>query len=232
MVNIGSSTVSRLRSSGFGKMVADFSCSATPTVIHLHGFGSDSSHEVVRSAVNSELPLIVTPRGMLEDWALNHNKLKKRLAWALFQRRDLHRATAFHATALSESQSIRRLGFKQPIAIIPNGVELSSMTGMNQGVSQCASTRVKTALFLSRINPKKGLLMLLEAWKRVKPEGWRLVIAGNDDSNHLPIVERKMKELGLMGKVEFAGPLFGDARCMHTEMQTCLFCLLFLRTLG
>jgi glycosyltransferase involved in cell wall biosynthesis len=70
----------------------------------------------------------------------------------------------------------------------------------------------KTALFLSRINPKKGLPMLLDAWKKLAPKGWRLVIAGNDDSNHLPVLERQIVELGLSDQVELVGPLFGDAK--------------------
>ena len=54
--------------------------------------------------------------------------------------------------------------------------------------------------------------MLLNTWKRIAPEGWRLVIAGNDDSNHLPLVERKILDLGLEEWVEVVGPLFGVAK--------------------
>ncbi|MCH8475199.1 MAG: glycosyltransferase [Opitutales bacterium] len=70
----------------------------------------------------------------------------------------------------------------------------------------------RTALFLSRINPKKGLPMLLDAWKKVAPEDWELVIAGNDDSNHLPTIEKKIAELGLQKQVTLAGPLFDEAK--------------------
>jgi glycosyltransferase involved in cell wall biosynthesis len=149
---------------------------------------------------------------MLEPWAINNSKWKKKLAWALYQKRDLRRATAFHATAHSEAESIRRLGFKQPIAVIPNGVELPQLPSSIEweGLKVKRSEGgVKTALFLSRINPKKGLQMLLDAWKRVAPEGWRLVIAGNDDSNHLPVLQQKIVELGLSDQVEIVGPLFG-----------------------
>ena len=54
--------------------------------------------------------------------------------------------------------------------------------------------------------------MLLDAWKKLAPQGWRLVIAGNDDSNHLPVLERKIVELGLSDQVTIVGPLFGDAK--------------------
>jgi glycosyltransferase involved in cell wall biosynthesis len=158
---------------------------------------------------------------MLEPWAINNSKWKKKLAWMLYQKRDLQRATAFHATAQSEAESIRRLGFKQPIAVIPNGVELPKIADgrwdMVDGESDPRSSnfdlpRQRTALFLSRINPKKGLPMLLDAWKKLAPVDWRLVIAGNDDSNHLPVLEQKIVELGLTDQVEIVGPLFGDAK--------------------
>ena len=54
--------------------------------------------------------------------------------------------------------------------------------------------------------------MLLDAWKQLAPDDWRLVIAGNDDSNHLPVIEAKIRELGLDDSVEIAGPLFGEAK--------------------
>ena len=190
------------------------------SVIHQHGIWLRSSHAVTGFAYRNKLPHVIAPRGMLESWAINNSKWKKKLAWMLYQKRDLTRATAFHATAHSEAESIRRLGFKQPIAVIPNGVCLPQAGDgglkINDGgdddspsiINHQSSTR--TALFLSRINPKKGLPMLLDSWKKLAPVGWRLVIAGNDDSDHLPVLERKIVELGLSDQVEIVGPLFGD----------------------
>jgi glycosyltransferase involved in cell wall biosynthesis len=174
-------------------------------LIHSHGLWLPFNHKMSLIARREELLHVVAPRGMLEPWALNNSKWKKKLAWTLYQKRDLQRATAFHATAHSEAESIRRLGFKQPIAVIPNGVVLPKLKADNLKTGN----RVKTALFLSRIHPKKGLPMLLDAWKQLTPKGWRLVIAGNDDSNHLPELERQIAELGLSDQVEIVGPLFG-----------------------
>ena len=52
--------------------------------------------------------------------------------------------------------------------------------------------------------------MLLDAWGRLAPADWRLVIAGNDDSNHLPVIEQI--EQGLGERVVIAGPLFGKVK--------------------
>lgn len=181
-------------------------------VVHLHGIWLDICRNTANWARSNDTCLVISPHGMLEPWALNHKKFKKQIAMKLYQRGALRSARAFHACSLQESDNIRRLGFKQPIAVIPNGVQLPEAVEWESGkVGRCESAE-KTALFLSRINPKKGLPMLLDAWKKLAPVGWRLVIAGNDDSNHLPVLERKIQELGLQEQVEVVGPLFGDAK--------------------
>lgn len=207
----GTSFLDRLQADNFGSALDAVHQSTPLSVIHQHGIWLRSSHAVTSFASRNRLPLVVAPRGMLEPWAINNSKWKKKLAWMLYQQRDLERATAFHATALSEAESIRRLGFKQPIAVIPNGVELPELKSETLK-SENQKPKIRTALFLSRINSKKGLPMLLDVWKRIAPDNWKLVIAGNDDSNHLPVLYRKIVELGLSHQVELVGPLFGDAK--------------------
>lgn len=197
----------RLRGAGFGAALTNRNLKVPISLIHQHGLWLRSSHESVAFASKRNIPLVLAARGMLEPWAINNSKWKKKLAWMLYQKKDLKRVTAFHATAESEAESIRRLGFKQPIAVIPNGVELPELN--QSSVINHQISDKKTALFLSRINPKKGLPMLLDVWRKLAPENWRLVIAGNDDSNHLPVLERKIAELGLSDQVEIVGPLFG-----------------------
>ncbi len=200
----------RLLAANYCKYLGQLSGSDLPNVVHNHGVWLRCSYEVGAFTHKREIPYVLSPRGMLEPWALNHSKWKKKLAWQLYARRSCEFASSFHATAESEAESIRRLGFKQPIAVIPNGVQLPRFDPSS--VFRPSSSEKRTALFLSRINPKKGLPMLLDAWKRLSPEGWRLIIAGNDDSNHLPVVRQKIAEFGLGGQVEIAGPLFGEAK--------------------
>ena len=207
----GTSILDRLHSPNFKLAMSKLHRESRVSLVHQHGIWLRSAHDVITFANKHEVPLVLSPRGMLEPWAINNSKWKKKFAWAFYQNRDLEKVTAFHATARSEALSIRQLGFKQPIAVIPNGVHLPKITTHKEKISLPISKK-KTALFLSRINPKKGLPMLLDAWGRVAPTDWRLVIAGNDDSNHLPIVERKIYELGLGAQVEIVGPLFSEAK--------------------
>ncbi|HKK17785.1 MAG TPA: glycosyltransferase [Opitutales bacterium] len=208
-------------------------------VIHSHGIWLPFDHAVAAVSRQLDLPRVVSPRGMLEPWALNNNKWKKKLAWLLYQQKDLGRATAFHATAMTEAESIRRLGFKQPIAVLPNGIELPEIgedggLGAERGERDVKagpagfepnssdpspslptlrpSSKKRTALFLSRIHPKKGLLNLLDAWAEINPSDWRLVIAGNDDGNHVEQLKARIGRHGMQASVEIAGPLFDEAK--------------------
>jgi glycosyltransferase involved in cell wall biosynthesis len=62
-------------------------------------------------------------------------------------------------------------------------------------------------LFLSRLHPKKGVLELIEAWSSVRPNRWRLVVAGPDEGSYRRTVERRLDALGVRGSVELIGEI-------------------------
>ena len=155
----------------------------TDAVVHDHGVWMPSNHAAAATAQRLGLPLVVTTRGMLTTWALGQSRVKKRAAWLLYQGRDLRSAKLLHATAESEVEDIRRIGLRQPVVVLPNGVEIPEQA---RGVPEKSMRR---ALFLSRVHPKKGLLNLVEAWAEVRPENWELVIAGPDEDGHRAEVE-------------------------------------------
>ena len=68
--------------------------------------------------------VIAAPRGTLAVWALNRSKWKKRAMWLAFQKRALLQADCLHATSEKEYQEIRDVGLSQPVAIIPNGIDI------------------------------------------------------------------------------------------------------------
>ena len=175
------------------------------SVVHSHGLWLLSEHFAVREARRANVPYVISPHGMLEEWALNYGRRKKQLARFLFQDADLRRASAFHVTSKEELASLRRAGFTQPAAIIPPGVDVpQELIDVKRDFS-----RKRTALFLSRIHPKKGLARLLQIWARIRPEDWQLVIAGNDDGGHRSELEALVLELSWGGAGSFAGSVFG-----------------------
>lgn len=170
-------------------------------IVHDHGLWLPGNHAAARAARSSGIPLVVSVRGMLEPWALAHRRWKKRAAWMLYQRADLSGAAVIHATSEAEAESVRLAGVRAPVAVVPNGVEVLDP------LPERAPGDVRRALFLSRIHPVKGLPLLIEAWARVQPVGWELIIAGSDEGGHRAHVETLVSTSGLADAVSFAGPI-------------------------
>ncbi len=179
-------------------------------VIHVHGLWLLHYHRALAWARSTGKPYMLSVHGMLEPGAMRFSSLKKRLAMAAYQHRDLRLAPVLHATASAELQTIRRRGYRSPVLTVPPGVDWPS-------VSTPVPAEQRQMLFLGRIHPKKGLLELVEAWGKVLPRGWRLVVAGPDEGGHLQVVQRAAASLG--NSVEWCGPLFGSAK--QTAIETC-----------
>ncbi|RTL01176.1 MAG: glycosyltransferase [Proteobacteria bacterium] len=152
-----------------------------------------------------DVPLVVAPRGTLSQVAFKSGSILKKFIWPLLQKPSVSIANCFHATAESEYLDIRRLGFKQPVAIIPNGVDIPDLP------IKVAQKEVKRLLFLGRIHPIKGLDMLLKAWQvvQVKFPDWELKIVGTDNYGYLDTLRKMSKDLNLE-RIEFAGAVYGD----------------------
>lgn len=134
-------------------------------LLHTHCLWHPANHWAMRVAKQYDVPLICQPRGMLDPWALSYKAWKKRMALLIFQRKDLKHYRAFIATSGMEVESIRRFGLRQPVALIPNGVD---MPLRDPNLVREAVQRDRVVLFLSRIHPKKGILALVEAWANLR----------------------------------------------------------------
>ena len=84
---------------------------AKADVVHNHGLWMWPNAYAREAAVAAGKPLIISPRGMLEAWSLNRSKLRKAVAWWLFEKKNLQSAAMFHATAASEARSIRHAAY-------------------------------------------------------------------------------------------------------------------------
>lgn len=150
--------------------------------------------------------LVVSPHGTLSTWALGRSVLQKKIFWHVLQERALRVAVCFHATAESEYDDIRRLGFRQPVCILPNGIDVPPF-------EETPKSGRRQLLFLGRIHPIKGLNLLLRAWQTVEHRfpDWDLQIAGPDDGGYLAEMQALAARLQLE-RVHFCGPLFGEEK--------------------
>jgi len=184
-------------------------CSNPRSIIHVNGLWLPFLNAGARYAHAANMHYVISPRGMTAPWAMRHKRLKKAVAWRLYQRRILQNATCLHATADSEMENLRQLGITAPIAVIPNGVEIISdqqLSELKKTRSERANPEIRTLLFLGRIQKVKGLENLMRAWAKVRQPGWRIQIVGPEEDNHKLELKRLAQRLGIFQDIIFCGP--------------------------
>jgi glycosyltransferase involved in cell wall biosynthesis len=191
---------------------------ANTDIIHNHGLWMFPNFYARQAAVRAGIPLVLSPRGMLEQWSLGRSRTKKFVAWHLFERANLAAAALLHATSDPEASALRKIGLQQPIAVIPNGVDIpasDSLAGrelLERKYPELANRR--WLLFLSRIHPKKGVAELLAAWREVESSflDWQLVLAGPDLDGYSVTARKQASDLGINQRVTFTGMLAGPEK--------------------
>jgi glycosyltransferase involved in cell wall biosynthesis len=181
-------------------------------LLHDHGLWQPFNAATAGFASSHGIPYVISTHGMLEPWALGHRGARKQWARRLYQDRLLHRAHCLMTTSVTEFEHLRQLGFKGPMAVIPIGIEPGTLPPSRQ---QARETR--TALFLSRIHPKKGVIHAIEAWQAIRPADWRLRIVGPDEGGHRGELEKRVQAYALEDSVSFHGAVDGPekSRCLE-----------------
>ncbi len=164
------------------------------------------------------IPYIVTPRGMLEPWALAYKSWKKNFYFAFFEKPALQNASAIQMLASTEAERIKALQLDAPLIIIPNGIhgqDFKSLFSSELFYQQFPDIRNKQLiLFLGRIDPKKGLDLLAKTFAKVHkqfPET-HLIVAGQDNIGFLPTAKSYFIEVGCINAVTFTGMLTGSLK--------------------
>jgi poly(glycerol-phosphate) alpha-glucosyltransferase len=182
-----------------------------PDLVHLHGLWTYGSIAVQTWKRRTGNPVVVSPHGMVDRWALRHSALKKWIAGAAYEWANLHKASCIHALTEGEVKALNDLGYRDQVVKIPNGVDLAKTAKLPE------SPR-RILLYLGRLHPKKGIAETLIGWSLfqkafpVGQTGWQLVIAGWDDGGHLDELHRIVREYGLGKSVKFVGSVFGSAK--------------------
>ena len=179
---------------------------ARPDVVALQGLWQYSSIATRRQWKRNGTPYVISPRGMLDKWALANSRWKKVLAAWAFENAVLRDADCFHALCESEADAMRSYGLRQRIEVVPNGVHLPELLTTEHTEGK------KRLLFLGRIHPKKGLVNALRAWAETRnsPSAirdsaeWQFVIAGWDQGGHEGELKALCAELGLRTAMGFS----------------------------
>ena len=184
-----------------------------PQIIHQQGLWMYHSYvSLIYKERHPECKIIIEPHGMLDPWAVQNSAWKKKIVGHLFEYKNLHSADCIHALCQSEYESIRKFGLKNPVAIIPNGVDLPKNLHFD-----CSFDK-KILFYIGRIHPKKGikeLILGIAMVKKVNPallKFWEIHIAGWDQNGYINELKHLVDVNNLVDNVRFVGSLYGEAK--------------------
>jgi glycosyltransferase involved in cell wall biosynthesis len=176
-------------------------------LVHIHALFSYAALPAALVAHRAGVPYIVRPLGTLNRWGIeNRRPWLKKLSFRILESRILASAAGIHYTCEQELVEAGELGVSAHPIVIPNAVELPAHQARPQRDHR------KTILFLSRIDRKKGLDLLFEAFARVRQQcpDALLVLAGTGDPALIATLKTTADHLGIAADVVWAGFLTGD----------------------
>jgi glycosyltransferase involved in cell wall biosynthesis len=182
-------------------------------LVHIHALFSFTSAVAARAAKRAAIPYVVRPLGTLDRYSLSHRRpALKQLSMMVIERPLLRHAAAVHFTSVAEAQQARDLRIPWREAIIPLAVE-NPPAGHAARSNREAGGAVRL-LFLSRLDPKKNVEGLLEAYALLLPAhpGMRLTIAGDGAPAYVEALRARARALGVDSQVHWPGQVAGVAK--------------------
>ncbi|MFM6354451.1 MAG: hormogonium polysaccharide biosynthesis glycosyltransferase HpsP [Planktothrix sp.] len=185
---------------------------------HIHALFSPVSSAAATVARSQKLPYILRPLGTLDPADLNKKKQLKKLYAALLERPNIAGASAIHFTSHEEARISERFGVKTNDLIIPLGVTLPELTKTPEAILSHLEIQpnVPIILFLSRIEPKKGLDILIPALEKVLATGlnFQFILAGSNpqDPEYETKIKQQIQSSALAEKTIISGFVTGEIK--------------------
>lgn len=186
---------------------------------HTNGMWMHCNHETCLVARRKNKPYIITPHGMLYPQALARSAWKKKLLLNFGGvNKDLLQADCIHVTCQEEMKHYRELGFKNPVAVIPNPVPIPEFIKDIQ-----RDDTIKRFGFLGRLHPRKNVEALINAWINLGNvvKDAQLIIMGKGDAEYEEMLKEKVRKNNL-SNVVFAGFVTGKEKFQRLASLTAL----------
>ncbi len=190
-------------------------------VLHIHSPWETMNLPLALAAKRRQLPYVISTHGMLDNWSMRQKPLKKRLYMAMAGKRLLESSSAVHCTAEAELTQACRWFPQAHGVVLPLVMDLSPFADLpGPELAEMAFTDVLNSkdqhvlLFLSRLHPKKGAELLIEATKLLKDRGVRckVVMAGPYEAEYRNKLELKIKADSLNDSVHIIGEVRGQQK--------------------
>ena len=178
-------------------------------LIHIHAVFSYATAAAAYYARKYQVPYIILPHGMLDPWSLSKSWLAKKIYLMLVEKRNIEQAAAVHFTAEDELRtcfSFRGSKFVLPCLLDLGELQMSPPKGSFKG--KHPEMKDKTLiLFLSRIDRKKGLDLLIAALARLalRRDDFLFILAGSGDETYERQVTLMINKAGLTARTVRTG---------------------------
>lgn len=181
-------------------------------IIHIHSWWNLTSLFSCLIAKYKNIPVILSPRGMLSTYTLNNrNKLFKKMIHFFIGERLLNYC-AVHATSSKELEDLSKFQNKANITVIPNLVHFPPALHISPDIPHNSEERFNL-LFLSRIEEKKGIELLFKALHNAG-FSWQLTIAGSGDQSYLKKLRLLAQNLKIYNQIVWAGQVSDQNKYM------------------
>jgi len=185
-------------------------------VVHIHAVFNHSSLAAARVCLKHGVPYVVRPLGTLDPWSMKQKPVRKKLFWMLVGRKMLLEAGAIHYTAQAELSAAEDLLGLARGTVVPLGIDGHDFPVDDQISSDSLGVADPYVLVLSRLHPKKGLDVLIQAFLELGKGGrfpeWRLVIAGDGDEDYVDSLRQMVTDRDGNGIVIFRGWIEGQEK--------------------
>ena len=182
-------------------------------IVHLHSWWSILMMGCAWILKFKGVPFILSPRGMFSFYSFNHNihPIKKKVFFEWLSKPVLKNQT-FHATAISEQKEIISLfGENAKVFTLPNLLQFPdiSLGDIQNSSNENASitTSPLKILFISRIDKKKGIEILLKSIELLNNKGVfiELTIIGSGTDNYINNLKELVSSLNITSNVLWKG---------------------------
>jgi glycosyltransferase involved in cell wall biosynthesis len=164
------------------------------------------------------IPYLMRPHGTLDPFIHRRHRWRKGLMERLFEHRNIRQAAALHFTTAAEAQLAAPFTFQTPGVVVPLGIDLDEFATLPEpGQFRDRYPEIGNKhiiLFFGRINFKKGLDILAQAFGRVarRRDDVHLVIAGPDNDGWGARVRTWLAAAGVLDRTTFTGMLLGPEK--------------------
>ena len=184
-------------------------------VVHIHSLYVFTTLMAAYCCRKFNVPYLIRPHGTLDPFLRRKSRFRKLVYNVLFEKRNLNHAAAIHYTTEEEMELTRSLGIKAPGIVVPLGLDLTEFAqlppyGIFRSKYQLGANK-KIILFLGRINFKKGLDILANAFGQVARYRGDvvLVIVGPDNEGYARRVKQWLQDERVLNQTVFVGMLKG-----------------------